>query len=129
MRKMNVAELEGVQLDYAVALCEGVKVQYWDDLLWYYNEECEGTCLYQPSEMWVIVGPTIERENITIERNQKMRGCAVIGFQDWYAIHPKNYGGLIRYTGHGNTPLIAAMRCYVASKLGDVVELPEELFN
>ena len=28
---------------------------------------------------------------------------------------------------HGPTPLIAAMRCYVASKLGDEVEVPEEL--
>lgn len=26
-----------------------------------------------------------------------------------------------------NTPLIAAMRCYVASKLGDDVDVPEEL--
>jgi len=25
------------------------------------------------------------------------------------------------------TPLIAAMRCYVASKLGDTVEIPKEL--
>lgn len=29
--------------------------------------------------------------------------------------------------GDGTTPLIAAMRCYVASKLGDVVDVPEEL--
>jgi hypothetical protein len=27
----------------------------------------------------------------------------------------------------GDTPLIAAMRCYVASKLGDEVEVPAEL--
>lgn len=27
----------------------------------------------------------------------------------------------------GPTPLIAAMRCFVASKLGDEVEIPEEL--
>jgi hypothetical protein len=27
----------------------------------------------------------------------------------------------------GPTPLIAAMRCYVASKLGDEVEIPSEL--
>jgi len=27
----------------------------------------------------------------------------------------------------GPTPLIAAMRCYVASKLGDEIKLPEEL--
>jgi hypothetical protein len=29
--------------------------------------------------------------------------------------------------GSGPTPLIAAMRCYVASKLGDDIDLPEEL--
>jgi len=29
--------------------------------------------------------------------------------------------------GKGPTPLIAAMRCYVASKLGDEVEIPQEL--
>jgi hypothetical protein len=28
---------------------------------------------------------------------------------------------------NGPTPLIAAMRCYVASKFGDEVETPEEL--
>jgi len=27
----------------------------------------------------------------------------------------------------GPTPLIAATRCYVASKLGDDIEIPEEL--
>lgn len=30
---------------------------------------------------------------------------------------------------YGPTPLIAAMRCYVASKLGDEVEIPEELLT
>jgi hypothetical protein len=29
----------------------------------------------------------------------------------------------------GPTPLIAAMRCYVASKLGDEVEIPEQLLD
>lgn len=29
--------------------------------------------------------------------------------------------------GYGPTPLIAAMRCFVASKLGDEVEVPDEL--
>ena len=31
--------------------------------------------------------------------------------------------------GYGPTPLIAAMRCYVASKLGDEVEVPVELLG
>jgi hypothetical protein len=32
-----------------------------------------------------------------------------------------------RHLQYGNTPLIAAMRCYVASKMGDEIEIPEEL--
>jgi len=31
------------------------------------------------------------------------------------------------YKQQGYTPLIAAMRCYVASKLGDDINIPEEL--
>jgi hypothetical protein len=31
------------------------------------------------------------------------------------------------FTEKGSTPLIAAMRCYVASKLGDDVKIPNEL--
>lgn len=33
----------------------------------------------------------------------------------------------VYWSWQGPTPLIAAMRCYVASKLGDEVEIPEEL--
>ena len=39
--------------------------------------------------------------------------------------HIHNYEG--DWIMFGPTPLIAAMRCYVASKLGDEVEIPEEL--
>lgn len=35
--------------------------------------------------------------------------------------------GTYRFYASGPTLLIAAMRCYVASKLGDTVEVPEEL--
>lgn len=31
--------------------------------------------------------------------------------------------------GSGDTPLIAAMRCYVASKLGEIVDIPQELLT
>ncbi|MNW06473.1 hypothetical protein D3C71_2028910 [compost metagenome] len=36
-------------------------------------------------------------------------------------------GESFRCGGDGPTPLIAAMRCYVASRVGDEVDLPEEL--
>jgi hypothetical protein len=56
---------------------------------------------------WAQGGPIIERELIAIHG-------------DWKAT-------LGEGTYEGPTPLIAAMRCYVASKLGDEVDLPEEL--
>ena len=112
---MKTSELTGAALDWAVAKCDGAP------------EYIVSTDWYSPSTNWAQGGPIIERENITIERNVKLRGCAVVGFYDWRASHPKNYGGLIRYSGVGPTPLIAAMRCYVASKLGDDINIPEEL--
>ena len=79
-------------------------------------------CSY--STDWAQGGPIIEREGIS---------CTHIG-------GPKNIwvGALLpnnqvdadwdwRFNKTGSTPLIAAMRCYVASKLGDEVEIPEEL--
>jgi hypothetical protein len=38
----------------------------------------------------------------------------------------ENWDANVQY---GPTPLIAAMRCYVASKLGDEVEVPDELLQ
>jgi hypothetical protein len=60
---------------------------------------------------WEHGGPIIEREFIWLEISEGQ--C--------YA----HKNGLEFY--EGETPLIAAMRCYVASKLGDVVNVPEEL--
>ena len=62
---------------------------------------------WQPSELWEQGGPIIEREGIAL-------------IPGWTAERPG-------YSADGDTPLIAAMRCYVASKLGDEVEIPEEL--
>ena len=77
---------------------------------------------FTPSTDWAQGGPIIEREEIGIKRNAP---CS--DGRRWEAspsITAKGAGG--RW-GYGHTPLVAAMRCYVASKLGDVVEIPEEL--
>jgi hypothetical protein len=75
------------------------------------------------STSWSQGGPIIEREKITVgpcDTHDKFRAYAHAGC---YAI-PKP-----RFTQDGPTPLIAAMRCYVASKLGDEVEIPKELIK
>lgn len=62
---------------------------------------------------WAQGGPIIERECIDIR----------FGGEDlWEAAMDAQ-----TLTAPGPTPLIAAMRCFVASRLGDEVEVPEEL--
>ena len=74
-----------------------------------------------PSTNWSQGGPIIEREGITVSKED---GCWSSYFRD----------NLFEDDGSehwqtGPTPLIAACRCYVASKLGDTVDVPEELTN
>jgi hypothetical protein len=105
---MKTSELTGAALDWAVAKCEGVEIilrqENWD---WY-------------SSSWEQGGPIIERERISIGFDTWDEVDAALPI--WYA---DNY--MKDRTETGPTPLIAAMRCYVASKLGDDVEVPNEL--
>ena len=99
---MKTSELTGAALDWAVAKCEGVI--NGDDLdIGFILERG-----YTPSTDWAQGGPIIERELIELQYNG-----------EWKATNQ-----LLDY-GSGTTPLVAAMRCYVASKLGDEVNVPD----
>jgi hypothetical protein len=105
---MKTSELTGAALDWAVAKCEGV------DRLF----EAYEVGRHHYSTDWAQGGPIIEREGIFVR--PKTTG----GWRCWIY---DGKGEGIKFDQHGPTPLIAAMRCYVASKLGDEVEIPEEL--
>lgn len=98
--KIKTSELIGVQLDWAVAKCLGYP--------WY-----SGQVIWRPTFNWSQAGPIIEQEKLHIA---EARGCWQSAMSDYL---PRFY--------EGPTPLVAAMRCYVASKLGNEVEIPEEL--
>jgi len=106
--KMKVSELQGPALDWAVAKCEGTL--YANGGMW---------DLFCPSTDWEFAGPIIEREKINLENNPSR--C------HWIASTPapEHRNGAVETVGL--TPLIAAMRCYVASKLGDIIEIPEAI--
>ena len=97
---MKTSERTEFALDWAVAKCEG------------------GTwcAAYTPSTDWAQGGPIIEREAIQLTPDE---------YTGTWSAYMTNEGE--PYEGTGQTPLIAAMRCYVASKLGDDIEIPEEL--
>lgn len=95
---MNVSELTGAALDWAVCKCEGEQPSRYTKY----------------STDWAQGGPIIERERI-----------------DVYGFDGDSWGAEdnFRARQYGPTPLIAAMRCYVASKLGDEVEIPQQLLQ
>lgn len=109
MKTLKTVELTGAALDWAVAKCEGL--DYWQPEI--------GPSQPEYSTDWAQGGPIIEREKIgfwayTLDEDGNEN-------PGWYA---ETFEGFV---ADGPTPLIAAMRCYVASKLGDEVEIPEEL--
>ena len=121
MKTMKTSELTGAALDWAVAKCEGedsiASCYYTDDDIPLYLEEAPQPT-WEPSTDWAQAGPIIEREKIAFMPDEASR--------DWLAEYPFNHPQDEPYWC-GPTPLIAAMRCYVASKLGDEVEIPEGL--
>jgi hypothetical protein len=116
--KVMTSELQGAALDWAVARCEGEAVSLVKGQLearWTENG-------WKPSTDWAQGGPIIEREWISIEAwpNESDEGSR------WLATR---YEQPAVSEMLGPTPLVAAMRCYVAACLGDEVDVPEVLFS
>jgi len=102
---MKTSELTGAALDWAVLKAQGqnftgFNLKYMD--------------AYPFSTDWAQGGLIIDRENITWD-GQAATLCR----------HVK--GNYPKWSEYGPTPLVAAMRCFVASKLGDTIDIPKEL--
>jgi Protein of unknown function (DUF2591) len=102
---MKTSELTGSALDWAVAKCEGLRT---------YVEVVEG---FKPSTDWAQGGSIIEREHISLWSSGHTWEAQIENDSDEWLIE------------WNDSPLVAAMRCYVASKLGDDVEIPAELLG
>lgn len=107
--KIKTAELTGAALDWAVATANGDYPQW--DAEWEVFYAANGDDMDYSTD-WAQGGPIIEREGMSI---------GVVN--DHWQAHLSEFG----LWENGPTPLIAAMRCYVASKLGNEVDVPEEL--
>lgn len=86
----------------------------------YPDEPIKEGCTAPPyASDWAFGGPIIEQESINLETYRDGWRAARYVTARRNSIEPTY--------GYGPTPLIAAMRSFVASKLGDDVEIPEEL--
>jgi len=116
---MKTSELKAAALDWAVAKAEGKKPSIERNLIWTRGKNTP-YALFQPSIDWAIGGPIIERELIEIYPIGVL-ACNV----EWCARKVDTDGDLMYL--YGDTPLISAMRCYVASKMGNDIDIPKEL--
>ncbi len=110
--KLETGNLEGPALEWAVAVCEGRKPQVAIALV------KSGSLSY--STNFDAGGPIIEREEIhTFTQYPRAPNFPKV----WYG----RFKG--RVLGQGPTWLIAGLRCFVAAKLGETVEVPDELIS
>lgn len=141
--------LTGYALDWAVAKADGVKVarcaggypaQVASIRISPYSAKG-----YSPSTAWDIAGPIIEDANISIIRcNDDYQSfpdkwMAQKGAQSYcestehqqhdpmIQLSVENDGSCFSKDGpmYGPTPLVAAMRCFVANTLGERVDVPD----
>jgi hypothetical protein len=119
--KVKTTELTGAALNWAVCKAADMFVAYPKkaDGKWFKAKHTEGSLTYlHPSTDWSQGGPIIERERINIRPDQ-----ASPNFKAFVIIRPTG----LAHRHNGPTPLIAAMRCFCASRLGDEVDVPKEL--
>jgi hypothetical protein len=106
LKKIQTQSLTGTVLDWAVGKAVGcAPVGY--------------------STEWEFGGPIIEQESISIQMAYPAEDCKPAL---WYAA---KFATSVKAQprAHGPTPLVAAMRCFVLSKLGEEVDVPEELLG
>lgn len=105
---MKVSEMQGPALDWAVEVAEEMTVSQRE---------------FQPSANWDQGGPIIERERIEITWH--IDHWTAMWWADNTRIKDQQFAHNRRK--QGPTPLIAAMRAYVASRMGEEIDIPEGL--
>jgi hypothetical protein len=120
MKSIEVSEATGVVLDWMVCEARGCNESR---LITYIGNgrkwiSTEGGFTVNYTENWSQGGPIIEQEKIAVD---------IPAFDDKWTAYKKQPAFTPACTMRGPTVLIAAMRCYVVSKLGYNVEVPDEL--
>ena len=116
MKTIKVSEATDIQLDWLVAKAEG-----FDAVAYEIKRKAQNRSgwmaapKWSPTANWSQMGPILDREKISIrhwDNTPVIHAYLPTPGSDW---------------SEGQTPLIAAARCYVTSKLGATAAIPDEL--
>lgn len=115
---MNTANLTGARLNYWVAraaklpLSDAWACGYAPSIM--IGEGCGDLKPYNPQADWSDAGPIITREKLMIQPKLARDGDF---YGTWRAV-ALSFEGRTHSDVEGSSPLVAAMRCYVASVFG-----------
>lgn len=124
--RVSSRDLVGPALDWAVASAVGIQVcllaEDNPEEKWQVQRNGYPHGPYWPSQDWAQGGPIIQAERISIfceaGESASFASCNIEeGSNHWY----------VPFRVYGDTSLIAACRAIVIDKLGDIVEIPQEL--
>jgi Protein of unknown function (DUF2591) len=118
--EIKVQDLIGIALDWAATIIEDPDACQYGVADWREHRRhtvVNGEYVHRYHQSWAQAGPIIEQEEISIRPSNSGDG--------WTASMWTHEAATV--FEDGPTPLIAAMRCYVASKLGDEIDIPDEL--
>ncbi len=125
--KVKTEELTGPALDWAVALASDYDEGWLHRQL--RNPDPATRAIPEFSTDWSEGGPLIDENDISFRKYHKP-GSPAHG--TYYAKVCRENVTMVRWSKRdstGPTALIAAMRCLVANKFGDEVEVPSELLQ
>ena len=132
--KVEASTAEGIALDWAVGQCDKRKLylakskRLMTANYGTFNHR-HGAPWYEPSSNWLQGGRIIQSNRITLDitdtaYDDKTDECIKLKTPEWWS-------SIGEVTARGSTPLIAAMRCFVTSRLAEagltVIELPPDV--
>jgi hypothetical protein len=120
MTTFQTEDLKEGALDWAAAIAYGLELSDENLPVWFDDHGAHD--VFHPSRRWSQGGPIIECARIELivtplSERERWKAC----------ITPNPRSPHYAFWRYGPTPLVAAMRCYVAARLGDTVDIPEGL--
>jgi Protein of unknown function (DUF2591) len=116
-------ELTGKALDWAVAKAQGFSYEKYQQYRDAWLTAIYRPSHWKPSQDWAQCGPLLKELNISVNHVSD-NDPDPIEDGPWTA-----YTNTSAYACTGPTSLIAICRCYVDSKLGEFIEIPDVLLK
>lgn len=118
--KVKTAELSGVQLDYAVAKAKGLRLSILAGEAVNVTENGDVFHHVRFTQFWSLCGTLVEDNKLHISHNPSGRRPD----EPWFCCDSSE-----TFWSTGESAMLAICRAVVASKLGDTVDIPDELME